>query len=182
MLLLHTISTSVLPATVADNGCRCCCWQVVEKPAGQGWAEKFGAAAAGPSAGWASEFHQQQQQGAGPVPQRDWADEFAAGVANINLNTEELTDEQLEAAWAAVGGGLWGRRVRSAWGVSCDAMQCSQSCWCTGARTVAGGWAPWTVSTQARCLPSYAMCYGPLCCVMLLSSGRCAVVACSSHC
>jgi hypothetical protein len=36
--------------------------------------------------------------------QRDWADEFAAGVANINLNTEELTDEQLEAAWAAVGG------------------------------------------------------------------------------
>jgi hypothetical protein len=81
-------------------------WQVVEKPAGQGWAEEFGAAAAGPSAGWASEFHQQQQQQqAGPMPQRDWADEFAAGVANINLNTEELTDEQLEAAWAAVGGG-----------------------------------------------------------------------------
>lgn len=82
------------------------CLQVVEKPAGQSWAEEFGGAAAqaGPSA-WASEFQQQQQpQHAGPAPQRDWADEFAAGVASININSEELTDEQLEAAWAAVGG------------------------------------------------------------------------------
>jgi hypothetical protein len=87
--------------------------QVVEKPAGQSWAEEFGgaagaAAAAGPSA-WASEFQQQQQpqqQRAGPAPQRDWADEFAAGVANIDLNAEGVTEEQLEAAWAAVGGAL----------------------------------------------------------------------------
>jgi hypothetical protein len=82
------------------------CLQVVEKPAGQAWADEFGGAAvaaAGPSSGWASEF-QQQQQRAGPAPPRDWADEFANGVANIDINSEGLTDEQLEAAWAAVGG------------------------------------------------------------------------------
>jgi hypothetical protein len=82
------------------------CLQVVEKPAGHSWAEEFGgaAAAAGPSSGWASEFQQQQQQRSGPAPPRDWADEFANGVANIDINSEGLTDEQLEAAWAAVGG------------------------------------------------------------------------------
>lgn len=81
---------------------------MVEKPAGQAWGDEFGstsaAAAAGPSSAWASEFQQQQQrQQQGPAVQRDWADEFAAGVANINLD-DNLTEEQLEAAWAAVGG------------------------------------------------------------------------------
>lgn len=104
---MHPRIVVVLPATY--------CWlswlswlQVVERPAGETWADDFTAAAAGPSSSgaWAGEFSRQQQQqqqpGAATRP-RDWADEFAAGVANINLD-EFGTEEQLEAAWAAMGG------------------------------------------------------------------------------
>jgi hypothetical protein len=84
--------------------------QVVEKAAGDSWAEEFGgstaAAAAGPSSAWSTEFaaqqQQQQQQQQQPGYKRDWADEFAAGVANINLD-DAATEEQMEAAWAAMG-------------------------------------------------------------------------------
>ena len=65
------------------------------------WAAEFGASssAAAAASNWSSEFMQQQQ----PGMQRDWADEFAKGFADITIG-DGATDEQLEAAWAAVGG------------------------------------------------------------------------------
>lgn len=80
--------------------CISCAFQVVERPPGESWADEFGAGSNGAAAAsnWSSEFMQQQA----PPRTRDWADEFAAGVANINLE-DGATEEQLEAAWAAMG-------------------------------------------------------------------------------
>jgi peroxin-5 len=76
------------------------------------WADEFEAtraAGGGSAAAWADDFARQQQQQAGPVPQRqrDWADEFAAGVADFQISAPEdaATAEQLDAAWAEVGAG-----------------------------------------------------------------------------
>jgi hypothetical protein len=92
-----------------NERCTCCCWrallQVVERPAGDAWASEFGAsssAAAAAASNWSSEFMQQQGQQQQPAAPRDWAAEFADGFANINIG-DGATDEQLEAAWAAMG-------------------------------------------------------------------------------
>lgn len=79
------------------------------------WAEEFDETQrqqrAGAGATWADDFlHQQQQQhaAAGPAAQQrqggDWVDEFARGVADLNLGGE-ATAEDLDAAWAAIGSG-----------------------------------------------------------------------------
>jgi hypothetical protein len=84
----------------------CCCGvvQVVERPAGDAWASEFGASssAAAAASNWSSEFMQQQGQQQQPAAPRDWAAEFADGFANISIG-DGATDEQLEAAWAAMG-------------------------------------------------------------------------------
>jgi hypothetical protein len=89
--------------------CCCCCLallQVVERAPGDAWASEFGASssAAAAASNWSSEFMQQQgqQQQQQPAAPRDWAAEFADGFANINIG-EGATEEQLEAAWAAMG-------------------------------------------------------------------------------
>lgn len=86
----------------------------MERPAGDAWASDFAsttaAAASAQPAEWAAEFAearrgaaaaaampQQQQQ------QRDWVDQFADGIANFNLG-DDLTQEQLDEAWAAAAG------------------------------------------------------------------------------
>ncbi|WIA12458.1 hypothetical protein OEZ85_012493 [Tetradesmus obliquus] len=82
--------------------------KVVERAAGDAWASEFGAgssSAAAAASNWSSEFMQQQgqQQQQQPAAPRDWAAEFADGFANINIG-EGATEEQLEAAWAEMGG------------------------------------------------------------------------------
>ncbi len=100
---------------------------VVEKQPGDAWAQEFGQqgapgawaeefgqqqrqqgqqgqqvpGVAGGNAAWAEEFAQfgQQQRGVGTAP--DWADEFAKGVADLQLGDD---DDALNAAWAEVGG------------------------------------------------------------------------------
>eukprot|EP00883_Tetradesmus_obliquus_P013392 jgi/Sobl393_1/6343/SZX78416.1 len=80
--------------------------KVVERAAGDAWASEFGAgssSAAAAASNWSSEFMQQQGQQQQPAAPRDWAAEFADGFANINIG-EGATEEQLEAAWAEMGG------------------------------------------------------------------------------
>ncbi|GBF99808.1 hypothetical protein Rsub_12561 [Raphidocelis subcapitata] len=76
------------------------------------WADEFEAtraAGGGTAAAWADDFARQQQAAAGPGPQRqrDWADEFAAGVADFQISAPEdpATAEELDAAWAEIGSG-----------------------------------------------------------------------------
>jgi peroxin-5 len=91
------------------------------------WAEEFDAAQAarggapGGAAAWADDFlrqqQQQQQQAAGPAgpaaaaaaagPRGDWVDEFARGVADLDLGAcaGAAEQEELDAAWAAIGSG-----------------------------------------------------------------------------
>lgn len=83
------------------------------------WADEFderrqqaAAAGPGPGAAWAGEFAGQQQGAAGPAAaaaQRaraggDWVDEFARGVADLDIGGD-ATQEDLDAAWAAIGSG-----------------------------------------------------------------------------
>eukprot|EP00879_Flechtneria_rotunda_P013327 GHRR01013917.1.p1 GENE.GHRR01013917.1~~GHRR01013917.1.p1 ORF type:complete len:656 (+),score=254.39 GHRR01013917.1:215-2182(+) len=82
--------------------------KLLQQKAGAAWADEFGTTinnnGVGAAVDWSSEFAQQQQGGQQQQQPHahDWADEFAAGVANINLS-EGATDEALEAAWAAMG-------------------------------------------------------------------------------
>jgi peroxin-5 len=82
------------------------------------WAEEFDAAqaaraAGGPGGGtWADDFLTQQQRTAGALPRQvqrggDWVDEFARGVADLDLGAgaDAAAQEDLDAAWAAVGAG-----------------------------------------------------------------------------
>jgi hypothetical protein len=79
--------------------------QVVERTAADVWANEFSQEASAAPSGWAEEFahQQQQQQGPGAVG-RDWADAFAAGLAeDFQIGDDEESREKLEEAWAALG-------------------------------------------------------------------------------